>query len=525
MNLSDISIHSWIQEHKIKTERGDPLSFHDHMFLFDIYSDMSPLQVLMKPAQIGASTMQNVKPFWMMDKIGVDIIYTLPTDSDVVEFVGSKTNRIIAQNPIFQHLTRDRDTIEQKQVGDHIIYYRGTWTKKAAMMMPADVLIHDEVDASKQQIIGDYETRVKHSKYKWRWYFSHPSTEGVGVHKYWLESDQKHWFIKCRSCNEQQFLSWPESIDQEKKEYVCKKCCATLTDDDRRRGQWVKMVKDAEFSGYWVSSLMCPWVPAKEIIDNFYKKDQEYFYTKVLGLPYVGGGNKVLKQDIFQNITSDFNDQSGHVVIGVDTGIDIRYVIGNEQGLFYYGETSDYKELERLLYRFPKAIMVIDQGGDIIGPRALREKFRGRIFLCHYSQDRKTMQLIRWGEGDEDGNVIVDRNRAMQLVVDEFKEKRIPIFGTENEWNDYWLHWSHIYRVSEEDALGVKKTKWMRSDRDDWCHATLYWRVGMEKGGFGDGGIIRKPSAFGRDNALIDGDGHITGSLIQSKKTYDWRKI
>ena len=121
MKLSELSIHAWIQEHKIKTERGDPLSFHDHMFLFDIYSDMSPLQVLMKPAQIGASTMQNVKPFWMMDKIGVDIIYTLPTDSDVVEFVGSKTNRIIAQNPIFQHLTRDRDTIEQKQVGDHII--------------------------------------------------------------------------------------------------------------------------------------------------------------------------------------------------------------------------------------------------------------------------------------------------------------------------------------------------------------------------------------------------------------------
>jgi hypothetical protein len=284
------------------------------------------------------------------------------------------------------------------------------------------------------------------------------------------------------------------------------------------------MVENAEFSGYWVSSLMCPWVPAREIIDNFYKKDPEYFSTKVLGLPYVGGGNKVLKQDIMQNLTSDFNDQSGHVVIGVDTGIDIRYVIGNNQGLFYYGETSDYKELERLLYRFPKAIMVIDQGGDIIGPRTLREKFRGRIFLCHYSQDRKTMQMIRWGDGDEDGNVIVDRNRAIQLVVDEFKGKRIPIFGTENEWNDYWLHWSHIYRVAEEDALGVKKTKWMRSDRDDWCHATLYWRVGMEKGG-GDGGIIKKASILGKRESVIDGDGHITGSLIQSRKTYDWRKI
>lgn len=524
MNLSDISVHSWIQEHKIKTERGEPLSFRDHMFLFDIYSDMSPLQVLMKPAQIGASTMQNIKPFWVMDKMGVDVIYTLPTDSDVVDFVGGKTNRLIAQNPILQSLTRDRDTIEQKQVGKNMIYYRGTWTKKAAMMMPCDILIHDELDASKQQIVEDYETRVKHSKFKWRWYFSHPSTEGTGVHKYWLLSDQKHWFVRCQGCQKRQYLSWPESIDEERQMYVCKYCNHEITDDDRRRGEWVKKYDNKEFSGYWISSLMCPWVPAKEIIKNFHEKDAEYFATKVLGIPYVGGGNKVLEEDIIKNLTERVNDQSGRIVIGVDTGIDIRFVCGNQNGIFYYGQCSDYDELEGFLKRWPQAVIVIDQGGDIIGSRKLRERFPGRVFLCHYSQDRKTMQLIRWGEKEEAGNVIVDRNRAIQLVIDEFKDKRIPLHGTKEDWYDYWLHWSHIYRTKEEDGLGVMRYKWVRSDRDDWVHATVYWRVGMDRFGTQPGSFVGNKRIFSDPAGIVTREGFVHSLPSFGTKRKDWRE-
>jgi len=53
MNLEDLSIHAFIQKHRIKTESGEPLEFYNHPFLFDIYSDMSPLQAVMKPAQVG----------------------------------------------------------------------------------------------------------------------------------------------------------------------------------------------------------------------------------------------------------------------------------------------------------------------------------------------------------------------------------------------------------------------------------------------------------------------------------------
>ena len=36
MRLSEISIHSWLEENHIKNEGGNILDFKDHLFLFDI---------------------------------------------------------------------------------------------------------------------------------------------------------------------------------------------------------------------------------------------------------------------------------------------------------------------------------------------------------------------------------------------------------------------------------------------------------------------------------------------------------
>jgi hypothetical protein len=528
MNLEDISIHAWIQEHQIKTEKGLPINFNEHFFLFDPYTDFTPTQVILKAAQIGLSSLEILKAFYIAKKKGVDIIYTLPTDADVSVFVGGKVNRFIRQNPILQSYTQDKDSVEQKKVGEGMIYYRGTFTKRAAISVTADVLIHDEVDFSDQEIIGDYESRLQHSQYKYKWYFGHPSAQGIGVSAIWENSDQKHWFIKCKGCGKEQYLSWPESINQEKQVFQCKHCFKELTQEERRIGRWVKKFKDRKISGYWISLLMASWITAKEIIEKFNTSTEEFFWNRVLGLPYVGSGNKVNEQDILQNLTEEVNEQKGRIVIGVDTGEWLRFVVGNQNGLFYYGQTKEYKDIESLLDRFSMSIAVFDAGGDIIGSRQIREKYAGRVFLCHYSQDRKTMQLIRWGENDEAGNVIVDRNRVIQLVIDEFKSKRIPLQGTTADWWDYWLHWSHIYRVEEEDNLEVPKRRWMRSGRDDWVHATVYWRVGMDKFGKGQGIIISSSELNIKESFEVPPDNRVKfpsiKKLIMPEKQNDWRK-
>src|SRR5438309_353936 len=146
MKLSDISIHAWIQENRLKTEQGNPISFKDHLFLFDVYRDLSPKQVVLKAAQIGLSTLEILKAFWVSKNLGLDIIYTLPTEDDRNEFVSGKVNRLIAQNPVLAEYVKDKDSVEQKRVDNNLIYYRGTWTKKAAIMVSSDLNIYDEVD-------------------------------------------------------------------------------------------------------------------------------------------------------------------------------------------------------------------------------------------------------------------------------------------------------------------------------------------------------------------------------------------
>ena len=143
-----------------------------------------------------------------------------------------------------------------------------------------------------------------------------------------------------------------------------------------------------------------------------------------------------------------------------------------------------------MLKRWPRAIVVFDAAGDLVKTRELREKYRGRVFLCHYSVDRKTMQLVRWGKDKEEGNVNADRNRMIQLTLDEFNDARIPLQGTEDDWYDYWLHWNNIYRLQEENKLGIMERKWERNGDDHWVHATVYFRTGMNRFGGGEGAII-----------------------------------
>ena len=491
-DLSRDSIHAWLDEHNIKTDTGSPLDFRDHQFMWDIYKDLSPKQVIMKAAQITMSTCATLKAFWVAENKKMDLIYTLPTESDRNSFVGGKVNRIIAQNPHMLSLVKDKDSIEQKQVGDNFIHFRGTWTQKAAIMIPSDLNIYDEVDASKQDVIEQYATRLQHSKYRWEWIFSHPSASGYGVDRYWQKSDQKHWLIKCKNGHEQ-YLSWPDSINQEKHEFQCKECFIKIEDDNRRHGRWARKKgrELAEYSGYWISLLMCPWVTARDIMVYWQEKTEEYFTNKVCGLPYIGGGNKLTWELFSQNLTDKIITPSKEdpVVIGIDTGLKIDYVMGGEEGLFYHGEAKDYDELDIHMKRWPRAIAIIDEGGDLIGSRKFQDRWRGRVFLCFTGGDKKKQEIVDWGKGDEYGRVTADRNRMIQLTVDYFRDRRIPCQGTVSDWHDYWLDWNNLTRIKEYDTVtsALKGYKWVRSGRDHRALATVYWNVGMTR--FGQGKV------------------------------------
>jgi hypothetical protein len=362
------------------------------------------------------------------------------------------------------------------------------------MMVSSSLNVHDELDASDQNVIQNYETRLQAQANSWRWYFSHPSVIDYGVDKYWQQSDQKHWFIDCPHCKQKQFLSFPENIDKVKQVFICKHCLGELSNEVRENGRWIpKYSKEWQaeniikpFSGYWISQLMCSWITAEKILDDFANKPADYFYNYVLGLPYSGGDSKLTQKHLFQNLTgiNTAAEDKERIVIGIDTGNKIDYVMGNQRlGLFFHGETDNYNTLDTLMRRYPKAIAIIDAGGDYIGAQQFAERWIGRVFKCYTSQTIQGDTFTRWGEGDKYGEVFADRNRAIQQVVDEFRTKKIPLQGTESDWLEYWMDWSNLSRIKIFDPKTnqLRNTKWVRNGRDHKALATMLWRVGIDK--------------------------------------------
>ena len=118
--------------------------------------------------------------------------------------------------------------------------------------------------------------------------------------------------------------------------------------------------------------------------------------------------------------------------------------------------------------------------------RRLKAEYPGRVFLVWYRRDKKGQEMIRWGTDDEYGSVIADRNRLIQLLIDEMLDRRVTFNGTESEWQDYITHWMNIYRIwvpmaGEDETTGKKEFKWERSGPDHWVHCSVYCRIGLDR--------------------------------------------
>ena len=461
--------------------------------------------------------MNTLKALYVARFMKKDIIYTLPTDEIRDDFVTGTVNRITVQNEELSEWIKDHESVERKEVGDHIIRFRGTWNPKQAMTVPASLLIHDEIDASNLDNIVLYETRQEAQELdenKWRWYFSHPSIAGFGVDRYWQQSDKKEWVITCEHCAKQQILTWPESLDRERSCYQCKFCKGELSDGTRINGIW-KPTERGEFSGYHVSQLMLYNKSAKDIFKSFDDplKNEQYFYNYVLGLPYVGSENKISSDVVLKNVTPEINEQQDRIIIGVDTGLPIHFTCMNKQGVFYYGQCKPpsasydpYDELEGLLKRWNTSIIIADQGGDLIGIRKLQAKYPGRVYLVWYRKDRKSKEMVEWGENEEQGTVRVDRNQYFQWMVEQLRDRgRIRLNGKVEEWTDWAGQFDNVYReikvALDKPGKDVATNYgaeliWKRNGADHYCHTLLYALVGLERFGTAQAQFISKDDHF-----------------------------
>jgi hypothetical protein len=495
----DSSILEWVDKNQLKNGRNDVFEFDTHSFLLDPLCDWSPEIVIRKSAQIGFSeTFGVLKSLFAAKHMMLDVIYTLPTNSLAEDFVRQKVNPIISYNPVIKDSV-SQDLLDMKQVGNRFVRFRGAHNSELAdkradtstgISLTSDLNVYDERDRSDQFIIDQYSSRLENSLYGGQWSFSNPSYPGVGCDAIWENSDQKHWMIKCLSCNHHQFLDWVKlgevvgvtdhcKIDVENKQFVCGKCEKPISDTTRMLGEWVAKYPEREISGYWMSQLNYVRHNVKGLLKKEADKKPQTFYNYTLGKPYRDSTSNIDRGLIVNNIVRTVNPKE-RVYMGVDQGVVKHYVIGDDEGIFEVGTTKDWNEIDRLIRKY-NATTVIDNLPDRAEPVKLANKYNGKngrpkVYRCTYKESRDPGKVVVWGKNKETDRVFIERTAAFDVIVDFFVQRLFPLNLTVTELALYIDHWQTMNRIEVLDTKGIIRAKWESSNgQDHFAHATLYF--------------------------------------------------
>jgi len=141
-----------------------------------------------------------------------------------------------------------------------------------------------------------------------------------------------------------------------------------------------------------------------------------------------------------------------------------------------------------------------------------------------FVKETKNKALIRWGENEEYGKVLVDRNRSVQLAVDQLNEQRILFNGNKEDWQSFFDHCMNIYRIKEitgdeNDPQYGWRWVWKRKGPDHWFMSMVYALVGMDKYAESLAEIVKKGPAFGVRGGNTDGSMY-GGQIIRGEQAF-----
>lgn len=479
---------AWIYLNNFVNENQKPMEYDNHAFLIEPMTIETDDLCVRKSAQVGFSVAAIFKSLWLAAYKKLNIGYILPTANVAADFVVPKVDPLINNNPDVKRLVSQKDSVTLKQVGDRFMYFRGAASETAAIAISLDVLILDEYDRMRNMnIVNTYDSRLQASDYAWRWRFSNPSIPAFGVDDLFNKSDQRHWFVKCSRCNHNWYMDWEETqdhnhyVDQFERVFKCGKCRQTLRDEDRRTGEWIQAYPERAPVGYWISQLQVPYVTAGRIIDQFEESSTDFFYNFVLGKAYQQADMQLDRTVVLRNLSAEPAIER-NVAIGVDVGKTKHLTIGNPMGIFKTITCNEWEEVEywRNLY---DAVMVIDAAPEFTIPARLVKKYPGKVFMAVYTDDKKGLGTIRWGEGDKDGMVYIDRTKAFDHVVQELTSDKFKYHGSAADYDEYIRHWSNIYRIVERTKTGHDVARWVETQGrpDHFPHSHIYFRAALER--------------------------------------------
>jgi hypothetical protein len=349
---SEVPLNDWITQYT--THRRRPFSYNRFPFQERIAGDDHPHLTVVKCSQIGLTEIQIRKFFAMLRRNnGISGIFSLPNEDMRKRVYTTRMAPVLQADEIFNPSMGEKPVRRQDliQIGDSFGYITGC-TEGEATSIPADLLFHDELDLSPQDIIGLYQSRLQGSDMKITQSFSTPTFMGYGVDREYGLSDQHQYLVRCGGCNHWQFpifdhrfihvpkldleiekltdLTAEQIADLDLSEAVvkCEKCNKPLDLADSSKREWVALLPTrSQMRGYKVNPFSTDRLSLDYIFHQLsqYKEKENLkgFYNTVLGEPFTESSAQIQKHEIDKCFADSPNIPDISKDMGVYMGIDM----------------------------------------------------------------------------------------------------------------------------------------------------------------------------------------------------------
>ncbi len=526
-------IADWVTEHTYI--RGEHYSYLHHEFQEKILRDPSREKNVRKCSQIGLSEL-SVR--WSLAVLHVlpssTIIYTLPTATFAKSFVKTRLDPLIQMSPtLVNSVSSTADNSEIKRFNDSFLYIKGTVGQNAAISVPADGIVNDEVDFSDPGVMSTYQSRLTHSRWKLRLRLSTPTVAKYGISAD-FDASRRHWnFVKCSCCGHFFLPDYFEHVkipgftgdlreinkDNLHKYRVAEAklicpSCGGVPDLYPAHREWVVENPDDTFeaAGYQVQPFDAPHVISCSdlIISSTKYKRFVDFINFNLGLPAEDKDTTLTKSDVDALYVQGEKPGFSTHVMGIDMGLMCHLMIA---GVDSIGQTvvvhtevvpvGRIKERKRELARqYRVSITVIDTQPYVETVLSLQDEdpnVYGAIFVT--SKGIEAYTLKQKEKDAEEGKLDIrqlniNRNRALDVLMEFVRSGTLIMIEDENRAT-ITNHLQDMKRVKDFTSDDEISYVWRKSAKgDDHFHfALLYTYLAVQLRGVARGMIVI-PSMF-----------------------------
>lgn len=384
-------------------KRNQPFSFEGYEFQRAIVDDMHPDMSVIKCSQVGLTEVQLRKYLAILRRNeAVSGIFTLPNEDMFKRVYKTRLKPIMDRDEIFSPPvdTKPIRSTGLVQILDSFGYITGCGEDDATSI-PADFLMHDELDLSPEDMIGLYQSRLQNSQMKVTQKFSTPTFKGYGIDKDYALTDQREYLARCDSCNHWQiplftpkFIHFPEfelmdlpelteltaeqiaSMDLSETWVRCERCDTRLDLANPALREWVaKHPSRTTFRGYYVRPFSAGRLSPEYVIGQLAKYQKQGFirgfYNTVLGQPHNSAASQIQREDVEACMKGgEIPDVSADtpVYLGIDVGLTcwITLSFDDEDGtpVWVLFEQVPYARLEQRISELRKVYNIVSGAID-----------------------------------------------------------------------------------------------------------------------------------------------------------------